>query len=195
LRLGDRVMQCKNDYDRNVFNGDVGKVHEIQRFASEYDGECVHVMFEEADSFHHDSEQQLVEYSMADAQTLSLAYACTVHKSQGSEYQAVILPLFMNHYVMLRRNLLYTGLTRAKKLVILIGQEAAVIQAVKACSSDFRYTSLQMLLRGVPPFTMNHNKTKEFDCNKRRHRKLNLTSSDELHKLWDIYDLEQNCVK
>ncbi len=131
LRVGDRVIQQVNDYDREVFNGDLGVVTNIDLEEQE-----VTVQFEE----------RLVTYDYADVNELALAYAVTIHKSQGSEYPVVILPTFMQHYLMLSRNLLYTGLTRAKRLAILVGPAKAIALAVKQAKDHERYTLLAQRL-------------------------------------------------
>lgn len=117
LRVGDRVIQQVNDYQREVFNGDVGTVTSIDLEEQE-----VVVQF---------ADERIVSYDYADRSELSLAWAVTIHKSQGSEYPVVILPLYMQHYLLLSRNLLYTGLTRAKRLAILVGPPKAIGFAVK----------------------------------------------------------------
>ena len=114
-RCGDRVMQIKNNYDKNVFNGDVGVVKDINA----EDGVLTAVF-----------DKEVVEYKKEDMGELTLAYACTIHKSQGSEYPVVVMPIMMSHYIMLQRNLVYTGVTRAKKICILIGDKKAVGMAV-----------------------------------------------------------------
>jgi exodeoxyribonuclease V alpha subunit len=113
LRTGDRVMQLKNDYNKEVFNGDLGTVMAIDHIDKE-----VIIEFDERE----------VSYDYADLNELTLAWATSIHKSQGSEYPVVILPLYTQHYVMLSRNLFYTGLTRAKQLAIIVGSEKAVRQ-------------------------------------------------------------------
>jgi exodeoxyribonuclease V alpha subunit len=113
LRTGDRVMQLKNDYNKEVFNGDLGTVMAID----EIDKEVI-----------IDFDGREVTYDYADLNELTLAWATSIHKSQGSEYPVVILPLYTQHYVMLSRNLFYTGLTRAKQLAIIVGSEKAVRQ-------------------------------------------------------------------
>ncbi len=127
FRVGDKVMQQVNDYEKEVFNGDSGLV-----FAVNPDTKEVRVEFEQA----------IVTYNANELDQLSLAYAISVHKSQGSEYPAIILPLTSHHYMMLQRNLLYTALTRGKELVILIGTPQAVEQAVRNVSNLTRYTAL-----------------------------------------------------
>ena len=117
---GDKVMQIENDYDKEVYNGDIGYVVDVDTDAGElvasFDGHPVIYGFGELD-------------------TLVPAYAATIHKSQGSEYPAVIIPVLTQHYVMLQRNLLYTGVTRGKKLVVLVGQKKAVAIAVRNVSA------------------------------------------------------------
>jgi RecD/TraA family predicted helicase len=133
LRTGDRVMQLKNDYNREVFNGDLGMVVNIDHTEKE-----VTINFDERD----------VVYDFADLNEITLAWATSIHKSQGSEYPVVILPLYTQHYVMLSRNLFYTGLTRAKKLALIVGSEKAVAIAVKQVKQQQRYTRLRERLRG-----------------------------------------------
>jgi exodeoxyribonuclease V alpha subunit len=127
LRMGDRVIQKKNDYDREVFNGDLGMIAAINSEDQE-----VTVQFGE----------RTVSYDFADLNEIALAWAVTIHKSQGSEYPVVILPLYMQHYLMLSRNLIYTGLTRAKKLAILVGPQKAISLAVRQVKDKQRYTLL-----------------------------------------------------
>ena len=134
LRMGDRVIQQVNDYTREVFNGDLGTILSIDLEAQE-----VVVQFTERE----------VTYDYADLSELALAWAVTVHKSQGSEYPVVILPLFMQHYILLSRNLLYTGLTRAKQLAILVGPTKAIGFAVKRVMDRQRYTALADRLKDI----------------------------------------------
>lgn len=127
-RVGDKVMQIRNNYDKNVFNGDVGVVRAVDA------GErAMTVVFDGNE----------VLYESSDIGELTLAYATTVHKSQGSEYPVVIMPLLMSHYIMLQRNLVYTGVTRAKKLCIMIGDVKALGQAVRNMSVLKRNTKLK----------------------------------------------------
>lgn len=134
LRVGDRVIQQVNDYNREVFNGDMGTIASIDLVEQE-----VVVQFAERE----------VAYDYADLSELALAWAVTVHKSQGSEYPVVILPLFMQHYLLLSRNLLYTGLTRAKQLAILVGPTKAIGLAVKRVMDRQRYTALADRLKSI----------------------------------------------
>ncbi|MGP1386472.1 MAG: SF1B family DNA helicase RecD2 [Thainema sp.] len=127
LRVGDRVLQQVNDYERDVFNGDLGTVVEIDA-----EEQAVKVQYD----------QRWVTYDAADLNELTLAWAVTIHKSQGSEYPVVILPLFTQHYLMLTRNLLYTGLTRAKQLAIIVGPKKAVAISVGQVRDRQRYTLL-----------------------------------------------------
>ena len=114
-RKGDKVMQIRNNYDKNVFNGDVGTVLSVNT-----EDRQMTVVFD----------KEAVDYEGGDLNELTLAYACTIHKSQGSEYPVVVMPLMMSHYIMLQRNLVYTGVTRAKKICILIGDTKALGMAV-----------------------------------------------------------------
>ena len=124
-RVGDKVMQLRNDYDRSVFNGDIGVIATIN--AEEH---LVNVDFD----------GRIVPYERAELDQLVLAYAVSVHKSQGSEYPAVVIPLVTQHYMMLQRSLLYTGVTRGKKLVVLVGTKRAVELAVRNADAKRRYT-------------------------------------------------------
>lgn len=132
LRVGDRVIQQVNNYDQEVFNGDLGVIAAI-------DLEEVEVTVRFGD--------RLIRYDTADLNEITLAWAVTVHKSQGSEYPVVILPLYTQHYLMLSRNLLYTGLTRAQKLAILVGPKKAIAMAVRQVKDHQRYTSLSHRLQ------------------------------------------------
>ncbi len=131
FRIGDKVMQQQNDYEKQVFNGDLGRIVNCDPKTKE-----LHVQFE----------QEIVHYKAKELDQLSLAYAITVHKSQGSEYAAVILPLTTHHYMMLQRNLLYTAITRGKQLVVLIGTESAIRMAVENEGTMRRFTGLQQQL-------------------------------------------------
>jgi exodeoxyribonuclease V alpha subunit len=126
-RVGDKVMQTDNDYDKEVFNGDVGYVRKIdpeaQELVIEFDGRDV-------------------EYQFGELDQVALAYAVSIHKSQGSEYPAIVIPVMMQHYMMLRRNLLYTGITRGKKMVVLVGQRKAIGIAVKGKVDSRRWSKL-----------------------------------------------------
>jgi exodeoxyribonuclease V alpha subunit len=128
---GDKVMQIANDYEKEVFNGDLGTVDSIDPDASEL---CV--LFD----------GRSVIYGWAELDNLVPAYACTIHKSQGSEYPAVVIPLLTQHYTMLQRNLVYTGITRGKRLVVLVGQRKALAMAVNNHRGNSRHTRLRELL-------------------------------------------------
>ena len=134
-RVGDKVMQTENDYDKEVFNGDVGYVRHIdpdlQVMVIEFDGKPV-------------------EYQFGELDEVALAYAVSIHKSQGSEYPAIVIPMMMQHYMMLRRNLLYTGITRGKKMVVLVGQKKAIGMAVKGRVEGRRWSKLGELLQHSP---------------------------------------------
>ncbi|MGL4854065.1 MAG: SF1B family DNA helicase RecD2, partial [Lentisphaeria bacterium] len=132
FRLHDKVMQRVNNYDKNVFNGDSGFICSIdlsnKKFEVEYD-------------------DRKVEYELADADQIMLAYAVTVHKSQGSEFPCIIMPLLTQHYAMLQKNLIYTGMTRAKKLLILIGTEKALRLSISNDKQQQRFSNLGFRLR------------------------------------------------
>ncbi len=132
---GDKVMQIANDYEKEVFNGDVGTIDAIDADNSE-----LGVLFPTSEAGVQGS--RVVVYSWGELDHLVPAYACTIHKSQGSEYPAVVIPLLTQHYAMLQRNLVYTGLTRGKQLVVLVGQKKALAMAVKNHLGRRRYTKL-----------------------------------------------------
>jgi exodeoxyribonuclease V alpha subunit len=132
---GDKVMQIANDYEKEVFNGDVGTIDAIDSDNSE-----LSVLFPTSEAGAAGS--RAVVYGWGELDTLVPAYACTIHKSQGSEYPAVVIPLLTQHYAMLQRNLVYTGLTRGKLLVVLVGQKKALAMAVKNHLGRRRYTKL-----------------------------------------------------
>ena len=127
FRVGDKIMQQQNDYEKQVFNGDLGRVVDCDQDSKE-----LYVKFE----------QSHIHYKSNELDQLTLAYAITVHKSQGSEYSAVIMPITTHHYMMLQRNLLYTAITRGKQLVVLIGTSTAVRIAVENQGTLNRYTGL-----------------------------------------------------
>lgn len=135
-RLGDRVMQIRNNYDKDVFNGDLGYViavnSEDRTLTVNFDGKSI-------------------EYDITELDELTLAYATTIHKAQGSEYPIVIMPVLMNHYVMLQRNLIYTGITRAKKICVLIGSPKALACAVRNTAVLKRNTKLKERLNPSLP--------------------------------------------
>jgi exodeoxyribonuclease V alpha subunit len=114
-RLGDKVMQLRNDYDKNVFNGDIGYITAVDESER-----TLQVTFDD----------RMVDYDVTELDELALAYAITIHKSQGSEFPIVVMPVTMKHYVMLQRNLIYTGITRAKKICVLVGTTRAIAYAI-----------------------------------------------------------------
>src|ERR1017187_5783491 len=139
FRVRDKVLQTENNYDKDVFNGDIGQIVTIDPDERE-----VAVRFD----------QREVRYDYGELDELSLAYAITIHKSQGSEFPAVVIPLAMQQYLLLQRNLIYTGMTRCKKLVILIGQKKALGMAVRNNRTENRFSGLFERLiasEGKPP--------------------------------------------
>ncbi|MDA8324828.1 MAG: ATP-binding domain-containing protein [Nitrospiraceae bacterium] len=128
LRVGDKVMQIRNNYDKEVFNGDIGRIVKIDREEQEvvvnYDGKTIRYEYPELDE-------------------IVLAYAVSVHKSQGSEYPVVVMPVLTQHYILLQRNLLYTGITRGKRLVVLVGTRKAVAIAIRNNKPQKRNTLLR----------------------------------------------------
>ena len=126
--VGDKVMQIENDYDKEVYNGDIGYIEGLDSDAGEL---TVSV------------DGRSVTYGFGELDTLVLAYAATIHKSQGSEYPAVVIPVLTQHYTMLQRNLLYTGVTRGRRLVVLVGQRKAVAIAVRNVSGRRRWSKLR----------------------------------------------------
>src|ERR1700693_2737856 len=131
-------MQIENDYDKEVYNGDIGFVVDVEpeegELTASFDG-------------------RLVSYGFGELDTLVPAYAASIHKSQGSEYPAVVIPVMTQHYAMLQRNLLYTGVTRGKKLVVLVGQKKAVAIAVHNVSGRRRWSKLSEWLAPRKPAT------------------------------------------
>ncbi len=137
--VGDKVMQIENDYDKEVYNGDLGVVRAIA-----VDEETMTVEFD----------GRAVTFDFGDLDRLVLAYATTVHKAQGSEYPAVVIPVTTQHYPMLQRHLLYTGVTRGKRLVVLVGQLRALAIAVRGTQTRRRWSQLRGLLSPVSPLTV-----------------------------------------
>jgi len=127
FKAGDKIMQLRNNYDKNIYNGDIG-------FLIEYDDENKNLVT--------DFEGRLIKYSPDEFDEITLAYAITVHKSQGSEYPCIIMPMVTQNYIMLQRNLLYTGITRASKLLIMLGSKQAVSIAVNNNKVQRRFTTL-----------------------------------------------------
>lgn len=134
FREGDKVMQVRNDYEKKVFNGDIGRIEEISRkeqtFLINFDG-------------------HRVEYSWTEGDQFNLAYAISIHKSQGSEFPAIVIPILTQHYMMLQRNLLYTAVTRAKNLCVLVSNKQALQIAVSNNSVSKRYSALETRLRNA----------------------------------------------
>lgn len=132
FRVGDKVMQIRNDYDREVFNGDIGRIISLQEGDQEltvsFDGRSI-------------------SFQYRDLEAMVLAYAISVHKAQGSEYRAVILPLMTQHYIMLQRNLIYTAVTRGKELVVIVGQKKALEMGIKNDAIQRRYSRLKERLQ------------------------------------------------
>ena len=127
-------MQIRNNYDKNVYNGDIGFITSIDT-----ENQIVHVSIDDND----------IAYEYSELDELVLAYAVSIHKSQGSEYPVVIMPLTMAHYVILQRNLLYTGVTRGKKLVVVIGSKKAVHLCINNNKVAERNTGLEQRLLGI----------------------------------------------
>jgi exodeoxyribonuclease V alpha subunit len=128
FHVRDKVMQIRNNYDKEVFNGDIGRITRIDRETQE-----VIISFDDRE----------MPYDYPDLDEIVLAYAVSVHKSQGSEYPAVIIPLLTQHYVLLQRNLIYTAVTRGKRLVVIVGSKRALAIAVRNNKTEKRYTYLK----------------------------------------------------
>ena len=131
FKIGDAVMQIRNNYDKNVFNGDIGSIEDIN-----LQDRSLVVRYSNL----------LIEYESTEFDELVLAYAISIHKSQGSEFDTVIIPIFMQHFILLQRNLIYTAVTRAKRLCILIGQPKAIAMGVKNNKGIARTTFLSSFL-------------------------------------------------
>ena len=138
FRINDRVMQIRNNYDKIVFNGDIGFIESIDK-----EDKILKVNYQD----------RIVEYEFDELNEIVLAYAISIHKSQGSEYGAVIIPIFMQHFMLLQRNLIYTGITRAKKLCIFIGQPKALAIGIRNNQGKKRVTFLKQFLNGELPTT------------------------------------------
>src|SRR5262249_12929457 len=132
FRVGDKVMQTSNNYQKEVFNGDIGRILAVEAIDQE-----VRIDFDGRE----------VSYEFGELDELTQAYATTVHKAQGAEYPAVIIPLHTQHFVMLQRNLLYTGLTRGRRLVVLVGSRKALAIAVQRQDTAQRCSLLRQRLR------------------------------------------------
>jgi exodeoxyribonuclease V alpha subunit len=127
FQVRDKVIQTENDYKKEVFNGDIGAIEMIDPVEQE-----LSIRFDD----------RLVTYDFGELDEVSLAYAVTIHKSQGSEFPAVVMPVAMQHYMLLQRNLIYTGITRAKQLLVVVGQKKALGIAVRNDQSRKRYSGL-----------------------------------------------------
>ena len=134
FRERDKVMQIRNNYDKEVFNGDIGVVERV-----DLEDRALHVRFDD----------RTVEYDSTELDELVLAYATTIHKAQGSEYPIVVMPVLMTHYVMLQRNLFYTGITRAKKGLVIVGTKKALARAVQTVTVTKRNTMLSRRLQAL----------------------------------------------
>jgi exodeoxyribonuclease V alpha subunit len=134
FRIRDKVIQTQNDYDKDVFNGDIGQITAIDLLEREL-------------TIRFDSRQ--VKYDFGELDEVSLAYATTIHKSQGSEFPAVVIPLAMQQYMLLQRNLVYTGVTRGKQMVVLIGQKRALATALRNNQTARRYSGLLARLQSL----------------------------------------------
>jgi len=132
FKMGDKVLQTRNNYEKDVYNGDIGTVIAMDR---------------EVQELSIDFEGKVVSYDFSELDELILAYAISVHKSQGSEYPAVVMPVLTQHYLLLQRNLLYTAITRGRKLVYLVGTRKALSIAVRNDTPHRRYTLLAERLR------------------------------------------------
>ncbi len=133
--IGDKIIQNRNNYDLNIYNGDIGTIESI-----DYDNSTLQIRFD----------SETVEMTRSDLLDVSLGYAISVHKSQGSEYPIVIIPLVKGHFMMLQRNLLYTALTRGKKKIFIVGDPVAYFMAVKNADPAKRFTDLkEKLLEAV----------------------------------------------
>lgn len=140
-RVGDRIMQTSNNYDKEVFNGEIGSILSIKKIDSEdeTDEMIMSIKFDE----------RTVMYTVDQLHQLTLAYAISIHKSQGSEYPAVVIPILTAHYIMLARNLIYTAITRARQLVILVGSKRALGIAINNDKPTLRYTKLAERLQKI----------------------------------------------
>ncbi|MBQ9493903.1 MAG: ATP-dependent RecD-like DNA helicase [Oscillibacter sp.] len=147
FRIRDKVMQIRNNYDKEVFNGDIGVVESV-----DLEDKTLSVRFD----------NRLVKYDSTELDELALAYAVTIHKSQGSEYPLVVMPVLMTHYVMLQRNLVYTGITRAKRLLVIVGTRKALSLAVRNVTVTKRNTMLKERLRARKNGETEHGRGKRY---------------------------------
>jgi exodeoxyribonuclease V alpha subunit len=128
FRINDKVMQIRNNYDKEVFNGDIGRIIRIQQ-----DDDEIAVMFDNRE----------VSYAFYELDELVLAYAVSIHKSQGSEYSAVVVPVLPQHFILLQRNLIYTAVTRGRSLVVLVGTQKALAMGIHNDKTQRRFTYLR----------------------------------------------------
>jgi len=135
-KINDKVMQIRNNYDKEVFNGDIGNIKEIN-----LEEQVIKVLFY----------SRIIEYDFSELNELVLAYAITVHKSQGSEYPVVVIPMLTQHFLLLQRNLLYTAITRARKMVVIVGTNKALWIAIKNNKTVKRNTFLRERLKKMVP--------------------------------------------
>ena len=131
---GDKVMQIRNNYEKDVFNGDVGTINKI---------------YPEDKKITIDFDNRFVNYGFSEMDEIVLAYATTIHKFQGSESPCIVMPMTMQHFILLQRNLLYTGVTRGKKVVVLVGEKKAIMMAIKNNISKTRYTNLSWNIKEI----------------------------------------------
>jgi len=131
-RVRDKVMQIRNNYDKNVFNGDIGRIVSVDR-----EDRTVEIKFDDS----------VIQYDVSELDEVIHAYATTIHKSQGSEYRIVVAPFSTQHYMMLQRNLLYTAITRAREVMVIVGSKKALAMAVKNRKIAQRNTLLARRLR------------------------------------------------
>jgi exodeoxyribonuclease V alpha subunit len=133
-RIHDKVMQIRNNYDKEVFNGDIGRIHRISAEEQE-----LHIIFDD----------RKITYDFAELDEITLAYAVSVHKAQGSEFPVVVMPVLIQHYMLLQRNLIYTAITRAKKLAVMVGTRKALAIAVKNSKTSDRFAHLDQRLKDL----------------------------------------------
>jgi exodeoxyribonuclease V alpha subunit len=133
FQVRDKVIQTENNYKKEIFNGDIGTIEKIDPVEQE-----LSIRFDD----------RLVVYDYGELDEVSLAYAVTIHKAQGSEFPAVVIPVAMQHYMLLQRNLIYTGITRAKRLLVVVGQKKALGLAVRNDQARKRYSGLLSSLKG-----------------------------------------------
>ncbi|GAG58688.1 unnamed protein product, partial [marine sediment metagenome] len=131
-RLNDKIIQLKNNYEKDVYNGDIGLISYI-------DSEMKEIKV--------DFNDKIVSYNFFELDEISLSYAISIHKSQGSEFKCVVIPILTSHYMLLQRNLLYTAITRARELAVIVGNKKAIGIAVNKNIVEKRYTNLRELLR------------------------------------------------